>query len=69
VLVVGTHEEFVPLPLVQAYAQAARRAGDSVRVVVIPGAGHFEIASPGSAAWPRVESAVRSLLGGTVPMD
>ena len=69
VLVVGTHEEFVPLPLVEAYAEAARRAGDSVRVVVIPGAGHFEIASPRSSPWPRVESAIRSLLGGTVPAN
>lgn len=69
VLVVGTHEDFVPLPLVEAYAEAARRAGDPVRVVVIPGAGHFEIASPRSSAWPRVESAIRSLLGGRLPAD
>jgi pimeloyl-ACP methyl ester carboxylesterase len=69
VLVVGTHEDFVPLPLVEAYAEAARRAGDPVRVVVIPGVGHFEIASPRSSAWPRVESAIRSLLGGRLPAD
>jgi pimeloyl-ACP methyl ester carboxylesterase len=65
VLVVGTHEEFVPLPFIEAYAKAARGAGDSVRVLVIPGAGHFEIASPRSAAWPRVEAVIRSLLGQT----
>ncbi len=64
VLVVGTHEDFVPLPLVETYARAARDAGDTVRVVVIPGAGHFEIASPHSSAWPAVEAAVRSLLSG-----
>jgi acetyl esterase/lipase len=62
VLVAGTHEDFVPLRLMESYAEAARRAGDSVSIVVIPGAGHFEIASPRSAAWPRVESAIRSLL-------
>jgi acetyl esterase/lipase len=62
VLIVGSYEEFVPLRFVEAYEGAARRAGDSVRVIVIPGAGHFEIASPRSAAWPRVESAIRSLL-------
>ena len=67
VLVGGTHEEFVPLPLMEAYTEAARRAGDSVRLVVIPGAGHFEIASPRSSAWPAVESAIRSLLGGKLP--
>jgi acetyl esterase/lipase len=62
VLVAGTHEDFVPLPLMKTYAEAARRAGDSVRLVVIPNAGHFEIASPRSPAWGRVESAIRTLL-------
>ena len=69
VLVVGTHEDFVPLPLVQAYAEAARRAGDSVRIMVIPGAGHFELASPRSSAWPKIESAIRSLLLGRLPPE
>jgi acetyl esterase/lipase len=67
VLIVGTHEEFVPLPLVKAYAEAARRTGDSVGVVVIPDVGHFEIASPRSSAWPKVESSIHSLLGGRLP--
>jgi acetyl esterase/lipase len=65
VLVAGTYEDFVPLPLMNAYAEAAGRAGDSVRIVVIPGAGHFEIASPRSPAWPRIEAAIRSLLDGS----
>lgn len=69
VLVLGTHEDFVPLSFMEAYAQAARRAGDPVRLIVIPEVGHFEIASPRSSAWPRVESAVRSLLGGRLPAD
>ncbi len=69
VLLEGTHEEFVPLPLMRAYAEAARRAGDPVRLVVIPGVGHFEIASPRSSAWPRVASAIRSLLGGRLPAN
>jgi hypothetical protein len=33
-------------------------------LIVIPEAGHFEIASPRSAAWPTVESAIRALLTG-----
>jgi acetyl esterase/lipase len=69
VLVAGTHEDFVPLPLMETYAEAARRAGDPVRLVVVPGAGHFEIGSPRSSAWPRVESAIRALLGGRLPAD
>jgi acetyl esterase/lipase len=68
-LVEGTHEDFVPLPLMKAYAEAARRAGDPVQLVVIPGVGHFEVASPRSSAWPTVESAIRSLLGGRLPED
>lgn len=67
VLVLGTHEEFVPMPLMRAYADSARAAGDSVRVVLVPGAGHFEIASPRSFAWPPVNRAIRALLGGRLP--
>jgi acetyl esterase/lipase len=64
VLVLGSHEEFVPLHLFDAYMKAATRAGDHVRRILIPGAGHFEIASPLSFTWPQVESAIKSLLDG-----
>jgi acetyl esterase/lipase len=67
VLVLGTYEDFVPMPLMRAYADAARRAGDSVRVVHVRGAGHFEIASPRSYAWPPVLRAIRALLDGRLP--
>jgi acetyl esterase/lipase len=67
VLVIGEHEDFVPRPLVEAYARAALAAGDSVRVIVLPGLGHFESASPRSAAWPRVMAAIHALLDGRLP--
>jgi acetyl esterase/lipase len=67
VLIWGEYEEYVPLPLAQAYAEAAARAGDPVRLVVIPGVGHFEAASPRASTWPQVESAIRSLLDGRLP--
>ena len=67
VLILGTHEDFVPLPLAEAYARAAAGAGDPVRLLVIPGAGHFETASPRASTWPVVESAIRSLLDGALP--
>jgi acetyl esterase/lipase len=67
VIVVGSHEEFVPLPLVRAYERAATAAGDSIRVILIPGAGHFEIATPKAFTWPRVESAIRLLLDRRFP--
>jgi acetyl esterase/lipase len=67
VLVLGSHEEFVPLPLVDAYVKAAAEAGDQVRRILISGAGHFEIASPLSFTWPQVKSAIQSLLDGRLP--
>jgi pimeloyl-ACP methyl ester carboxylesterase len=67
VLLIGEHEDFVPPPVVEAYAQAAARAGDPVRLVTIPRAGHFEIASPHTAAWPLVKASIRSLLDGRLP--
>jgi pimeloyl-ACP methyl ester carboxylesterase len=66
-LVWGEHEEFVPRPLAEAYAVAATQAGDPVRLLVIPGLGHFDIASPRAPSWPQVASAVRSLLDGRLP--
>lgn len=67
VVVVGEYEEFVPLQFARAYVQAAERAGDRARLIVIPGVGHFEIASPRAAIWPKVESAIRSLIDGKLP--
>jgi acetyl esterase/lipase len=67
VLIIGEHEDFVPRPLIDAYASAAARAGDSVRVIIAPGVGHFEIASPKASPWPAVESSIRALLEGKLP--
>ena len=67
VLVLGSHEDYVPLPLVDAYVQAATQAGDQVRRILIPGAGHFEIASPLSFTWPQVKAVIGSLLDGKLP--
>jgi acetyl esterase/lipase len=69
VLVIGEHEDFVPRPLAEVYAQAAEQAGDPVRLIVIPRVGHFEIASPRASPWPQVESAIRALLDGKLPPE
>jgi acetyl esterase/lipase len=68
VLVMGEHEEFVPRQLAEGYVREATQAGDPVRLVVIPGAGHFELASPHASTWPQVESAIRALLNGNLPL-
>jgi acetyl esterase/lipase len=65
VVVLGEYEEYVPLQFTQAYVRAAEQAGDRVRMILIPGAGHFDIASPRAAIWPRVEFAILSLSMGS----
>ena len=67
VLMIGEYEEFVPLPLAEAYVRAAAQAGDPVKLVVIPNVGHFEIASPHAVTWPQVATAIRSLLDRKLP--
>ena len=47
-MVIGDHEDFVPHPIAAGYVDAAVRAGDEARLVVIPDAGHFEVASGGT---------------------
>ena len=61
------HEELFPLPLAQAYVNAASRAGDAVRLTLVPRVGHFDLASPTTASWPAVRSAIRALLDGRLP--
>lgn len=64
VIILGEHEDFVPLPVAQNYEKTATYAGDRVRLIVIPGVGHFEIASPRASTWPQVDSAIRALIDG-----
>jgi hypothetical protein len=50
---------------VQAYLSSAILSpvlGDVVQLEVIPGVGHFEIASSRASTWPRVRSSIRALL-------
>jgi acetyl esterase/lipase len=61
-LIWGRSDVFFPIPLGELYTRAAKHAGDPVRQVTIEEAGHFEIASPLSAAWTTVETEISSLL-------
>jgi acetyl esterase/lipase len=67
VLVWGEHEDNVPQGQAESYVQAATEAGDSVRLVLVPAVGHFEIASPLATPWPAVRGAIRALLDGRLP--
>jgi len=61
VLVVGGLDTIVPAEQAERYAAAAAAAGESVRVLPITAAGHFELVVPGSVAWPSVRDAVLEL--------
>lgn len=62
VLIWDEHEDFIPHALASAYVARAVHAGDEATLEVVPGAGHFEIASPQTLALPVVLSAIRRLL-------
>lgn len=66
-LIWDEHEEFVPLPIAQKYLAAATRAGDAARLIVVPGIGHFDLASPFTDAWPVLRSSIRTMLDGRLP--
>ena len=60
-LVCGARDPIVPTEQARAYAAAAKKAGDTVSVEVVEGAGHFELVDPGSSAWSAVRDAVHGL--------
>ncbi len=62
VIISTEHDWVVPPELGEAYAAAARAAGDRIEHVIIPNAGHHEFMVPGSVTWPAVLRAVHSLL-------
>ncbi|HZJ00849.1 MAG TPA: alpha/beta hydrolase [Gemmatimonadaceae bacterium] len=67
VVVIGEFEEFLPRPIAESYVRTARQAGDQARLTVIPGVGHFELASPRASPWQQVAFAVRALFEGKLP--
>jgi len=67
ILIWGEYEEFVPLPLAQKYVNMATRAGDTARINIVPGVGHFDLASPFTKSWPVLRSSIKAMLDGTPP--
>ncbi len=62
-LVQGDRDPIVPVAQATAFEAAARAAGDDARVVLVEGAGHFDVVAPFAPAWAEVERAIRSLMG------
>jgi acetyl esterase/lipase len=60
ILLHALDDEQVPLSQTRDYADAARRDGDDVTVIEVPGGagGHFGLIDPGSAAWAATAAAM-----------
>jgi acetyl esterase/lipase len=63
----GSADPIVPAAYVAAFVAAAQAAGDNATLTVVADAGHFELTTPGSPAWPDVLAAVRQAFA--VPAD
>lgn len=61
-VVSGDADELVPLEFGEAYVQRARAAGDRATALVFPGADHFTLINPASAAWQQIRAQLPTLL-------
>lgn len=61
VLIHGDADTAVPLELSERYHRAALAAGDRCELMVLPGAGHFEVVDPRTSEWQHVLASVRTL--------
>ena len=62
-LIHGEDDDIVPLSISQRYLAAAYAAGDTVSLVAVPKAGHFDLIDPESAAWPKVAAGFKAMFG------
>ena len=60
-IVHGAADPIVPPAQSRELAARSKRAGESITVVEIPGAGHFDLVAPQSTAWAAVVDAIRAL--------
>ncbi len=63
VLIHGTKDDTVPDSLSADYHARATALGDDVRLILLPGAGHFEVINPLAREWPQLVEALASLTG------
>jgi hypothetical protein len=52
----------VPPAAGQAYVAAGESSGESIGLIIIPNAAHFEVIAPWTYSWPIIEASVLSLL-------
>jgi pimeloyl-ACP methyl ester carboxylesterase len=58
----GDRDDVVPISMTRAYVEAARKSGDDCTLTEPPGAGHFELIDPRTAAWGQVRDTIIGLL-------
>jgi acetyl esterase/lipase len=62
ILIQGNNDDQIPPELPTRWAEKSRKLGSRVSVKIIPGAGHFDIVDPESAAWGEVVHEIREAL-------
>ena len=62
VLIHGTDDDRVPLVVSQEYADRARSAGDTVKLIKLVGGNHFVVIDPNSTAWNRAVDEIKRLI-------
>ncbi len=63
-LIIGAQDTIVRPQHNRTYAEAARKNGDDVELIVLDNAAHFEVIAPNWAGWPAIEAAVLSMVDG-----
>ena len=64
VMISGILDRLVPPYVARAYARAVqRKQAPAIELVDIPGAGHFDLVTPKTAAWDIVKSRIAEALG------
>ncbi|MEL7122093.1 MAG: alpha/beta hydrolase, partial [Bacteroidota bacterium] len=61
ILVNGKQDNIVPISHIKPYQIKASASGDRIELREINNAGHFEVISPGSVAWPSIVDAIDKL--------
>jgi acetyl esterase/lipase len=62
VLLVGAADPVTPADWSRSYFDLATKAGDQVKLRVVPNAGHFEVVAPATAAGKEVIATIRALV-------
>jgi pimeloyl-ACP methyl ester carboxylesterase len=62
-LIHGLRDTVVPPSMSERYAESALEAGDDVRYVPLPDAGHRDLIDPRGDAWAETEGQLETLFG------